>query len=62
MVHLVYRDAVTGRITRYETYTPPEPYGLRDYARDIVVGLVVGTLCAAIVVAAWATVILIGAY
>lgn len=62
MVHLVYRDALTGRITRYETYTPPEPYGLRDYARDIVAGLVIGTLCVAIVAGVWAAVILTGVY
>lgn len=60
MVHLVYRDALTGRITRYETYTPPKPYGWRDYALDILAGIVLALSLGAIAMAAGVVVLLMG--
>ena len=60
MVHLVYRDAMTGRITRYEAYTPPQPYGWRGYALDILAGAALTLSLGAVAMAAGVAVLLMG--
>ena len=59
-VHLVYRDSFTGRITRYEAYTPPESYGWRGYALDILAGVALTLSLGAVAMAAGVAVLLIG--